>query len=285
MKKRKKSARRKKSMKLSATKKRVRKSTKKKETPVIEIKSVYIAPKRTAIKDAVCALLPHIDPKLIKRLDYWALYTIHQDVVKDGKDSEELARRLIRGYEPGKGLGTVQPAAAPKGEPATLTGKEAQSVKRTQELDMKKDEARTRADAAKERARTAKDKARAAAQAAKAKERAARAAARAKRLASKYRTKASKSSASSPLPAATPAKTAAAKIDQPKPAGGAYIPPKRVHIREDLARLMPMIKRSDLTGLDYWQLYTMHSEIVKYRRDPESLARKFVRGYTRRPKA
>jgi len=285
MKKRKKSARRKKSKTLHATKKRVRKSIKKKETPVIETKHVYIAPKRTAIKDAVCALLPHIDPKLIKRLDYWALYTIHQDVVKDGKDSEGLARKLIRGYEPEKGLGMVHSPAAPKGEPSALTGKEAESMKRTQELEIKKDEARKRADAAKERARTAKDKARAAAQASKAKERAARAAARAKRLASKYRSKASHSSASSPLPSATVAKTAAVKTDAAKPAGGAYVPPTRAHIKDDLARLMPMIKRSDLTGLDYWQLYTMHSEIVKYRRDPESLARKFVKGYTRRPKA
>ncbi len=31
--------------------------------------------------------------------------------------------------------------------------------------------------------------------------------------------------------------------------------------------------------LDWWALYTMHSEIVKYSRDPESMARKFVNGY------
>ena len=47
---------------------------------------------------------------------------------------------------------------------------------------------------------------------------------------------------------------------------------------------MPMIKRSDLTGLDWWQLYTMHSEIVKYGRKPEELARKFVKGYGKKKK-
>ena len=67
------------------------------------------------------------------------------------------------------------------------------------------------------------------------------------------------------------------------PAGGppaeAYIAPVRTKIKDELAKLMPMVKRSDLTGLDYWALYTMHSEIVKYGRNPEELARKFVKGY------
>lgn len=275
--------RRKRAKKLLAAKKprkRARRATAKKGTPVMETKPVYVAPKRTAIKEAVCALLPHVDPKLIKRLDYWALYTIHQDVVRDAKDAEALARKLIRGYEPGSGKGTVQPPAAVGGAPAALTEKEIQRMRKAEELEQRKEEARNKELSGKERARAARMKARAAMQAARVKERAARAAARAKQLASKYRSKASKPSAPAAVAPAAPAGSAA-KAAPARRAGGAYIPPTREHIRDELAKLMPMIKRSDLTGLDYWALYTMHSRICKYGDDPESMARKFVRGYTR----
>lgn len=242
-------------------------------------KPPYAAPKRTEIKDAVCALLPHIDPKLIKRLDYWALYTIHQDVVKDGKDAETLARKLVRGYDPSKAL-PVQPAQAPVSAPLTeeaaakLSAKEEERLMRARDLENRKMDARKRELAARERARVAKELARAKAQAAKARERAARDAARAKRL-----------GAAKPAPAPAPAAAPAAPAAAPAPAksfkvpAGTYIAPVRTRIREELVKVMPMIKQSDLAGLDYWALYTMHSRICKYGDDPESMARKFVKGY------
>lgn len=245
-------------------------------------KPPYVAPRRTDVKAAVCALLPHVDPKLIKRLDYWALYTIHQDVVKDGKDAEALARKLIRGYDPSKAL-PIQ-AQAPDAPPVTaeaaakMTAKEQERMMRAKELENRKMDAKKRELAARERARVAKELARAKAQAAKARERAARDAARAKRL----------GAAKPAAPAARPAAPAAGKPSTPAvPAksvrvpAGTYIAPVRVRIREELVKVMPMIKQSDLTGLDYWALYTMHSRICKYGDDPESMARKFVKGYKR----
>jgi len=260
--------------------KRTTRTKPQKAKPVSETKTVYIAPRRTLIKDAVCELLPHIDPSLIKKLDYWALYTIHQDVVKDNKDREELARRLIKGYVPEKGRGVVKPVEAVGGIFATAPSeKELERARKAKDLKEREEAARKKAIDAKERARAARLKARAAAHAAKARERAARAAARAKRLAAKYRSK------SSPKPAAAPSGKPGPKPAASKPASmpsaGSYVPPPRIHIRDDLTRIMPMIKKSDLTGLDYWQLYTMHSEIVKYGRDPESMARKFIKGYAR----
>jgi len=47
-------------------------------------------------------LKQRIHSKLVDKLDWWALYTIHQDVVKDGKDPQELAQSLIKGYDPAK---------------------------------------------------------------------------------------------------------------------------------------------------------------------------------------
>jgi hypothetical protein len=252
--------------------------------PAAEPKAPYTAPRRTEIKEAVCALLPHIDPRLIKRLDYWALYTIHQDVVKDGKDAEALARRLVRGYDPSKALPTkaaqAQAPAPTAGETAgSLSAKEEERLMRARELENRKMDARKRELAARERARVAKELARAKAQAAKARERAARDAARAKRR-----------GASRPAPApAAPAQAAA----PPAPAvaaksfkapAGTYVAPVRTRIREELAKVMPMIKQSDLAGLDYWALYTMHSRICKYGDDPESMARKFVKGYKKAKK-
>jgi hypothetical protein len=237
----------------------------------------YVAPKRAHIKDAVCALLPHIDKKLIKKLDYWALYTIHQDVVKSGKDAETLARSLIRGYDPAKAL-PVPPAQAPAAAAmtaeaaATMTAKEQERMMRAKEIENRKVDAKKRELAARERARVAKELARAKAQAAKNRERAARAAARAKRS----------SPAPKPVVAAPTARTASAPAAPVKRApASAYIAPVRVRIKEELAKVMPMIKQSDLSGLDYWALYTMHSRICKYGDDPESMARKFVRGYKR----
>ncbi|MEI6632357.1 MAG: hypothetical protein WCP22_00915 [Chlamydiota bacterium] len=235
--------------------------------PPVE-KIPYVAPKRAHINDAVCALLPHIDPKLIKKLDYWALYTIHQDVVKSGKDAETLARSLIKGYDPAKAF-PVSPAQSA----AAVTAKEQERMMRAKEIENRKVDAKKRELAARERARVAKELARAKAQAAKDRERAARAAARAKR--------------SSPIPrpvvAAPAAKTAPAPAAPVAPVkrgpASAYIAPVRARIREELAKVMPMIKQSDLSGLDYWALYTMHSRICKYGDDPESMARKFVKGY------
>lgn len=238
----------------------------------------YVAPKRVNIKDAVCALLPHIDKKLIKKLDYWALYTIHQDVVKSGKDAETLARSLIKGYDPAKAL-PVPPAqaktvAAMTAEAAaTMTAKEQERMMRAKEIENRKVDAKKRELAARERARVAKELARAKAQAAKNRERAARAAARAKRS----------SPAPKPAVAAPAAKTGRATVAPAAPVkrapASAYIAPVRVRIREELVKVMPMIKYSDLTGLDYWALYTMHSRICKYGDDPESMARKFCKGY------
>lgn len=138
--------------------------------PPVE-KIPYVAPKRAHINDAVCALLPHIDPKLIKKLDYWALYTIHQDVVKSGKDAETLARSLIKGYDPAKAF-PVSPAQSA----AAVTAKEQERMMRAKEIENRKVDAKKRELAARERARVAKELARAKAQAAKDRERAARAA-------------------------------------------------------------------------------------------------------------
>ena len=62
----------------------------------------YVAPRRVHIKDAVCALLPHVDPRLIKKLDYWALYTMHSRICKYGDDPESMARKFVKGYKKAK---------------------------------------------------------------------------------------------------------------------------------------------------------------------------------------
>ncbi|MDD5555733.1 MAG: hypothetical protein PHN82_00610 [bacterium] len=233
--------------------------------PVAERKPPYVAPRRVHIKEEVAKLLPHVDPRLIKKLDYWALYTIHQDVVKDGKDAEELARRLIKGYDPAKARGMAEAAAAKK-------TKEEERERRMKEAATRKAEARQKADAAKARARAARDRARAAARAAKDRARAARMRARAPK-------------AAAPAPAPPPAAAGKAKAKAAAPKGAvtypraSYVAPVRTAIRDELVKIIPGIKRSDLTGIDYWALYTMHSEIVKYGRAPESLARKFIKGY------
>lgn len=230
----------------------------------------YVAPRRQEIKEAVCALLPHIDPRLIKKLDYWVLYTIHQDVVKGGKDAEALARTLIRGYDPGINRGLNS-----KGVPGTA--KEEERMKREQDI-------AARVKSARERVRVAKDRARAAAHAAKERARAAIRAARDKARAArmaKSRPGAAQAAPGRPTPAKA---SAVAAAPARKAMGSAYIAPVRTRIKDELAKVMPMIKRSDLTGIDYWALYTMHSEIVKYGRKPEELARKFVKGYTKSKK-
>jgi hypothetical protein len=203
----------------------------------------YVAPPRKQIKDEVCKLLPHVDQKLIRKLDWWALYTIHQDVVKDGKDAEALARKLVKGYDPEKIKAEQEKVAARK-------AREEERKRRAKEVEAKKA-------LAKKKAAEAKQKARAAKEAARARARASREKARAKPVSQK--------TAQKPAPAASTA--------------NAYVPPVRKHIKDELAKLMPMIKRSDLTGLDYWALYTMHSDIVKSGRNPEELAKKFIKGY------
>jgi hypothetical protein len=237
----------------------------------------YVAPRRQEIKEAVCALLPHIDPRLIKKLDYWALYTIHQDVVKGGRNAEALARTLIRGYDPGKNIG-LNPKSVPG------TAKEEERMEREHDIAARVESARERALAARERLRVAKDRARVAAHAAKERARAAirvaRDKARAARMA-KSRPDAAQAAPGRPAPAKASAFAAAPAR---KAMGSAYIAPVRTRIKDELAKVMPMIKRSDLTGIDYWALYTMHSEIVKYGRKPEELARKFVKGYTKSKK-
>jgi hypothetical protein len=228
--------------------------------------SGYVAPRRKYIKDEVCKLLPHVDPKLIKKLDYWALYTIHQDVVKDGKSAEELARRLIKGYDPDK-------IAAERKKAEERKAREEERKKRAKEIATKKAEAKKKAAEAKAKARAAKEAARAKAAAAKA---------RAK--AKKPKDKETHAGAAGKTGEKTSsAKSTAAPAKSKTPKDG-YIPPIRKHIKDELAKLMPMIKRSDLTGLDYWALYTMHSEISKYGTDPEQMARKFIKGYVKKKK-
>jgi hypothetical protein len=237
--------------------------------PVERPQAPYVAPRRIYIKDAVCALLPHVDPKLVKGLEYWALYTIHQDVVKDGKDAESLARKLIKGYDPagGAGLNPKRVSGAEKGR---------ERSKREQEVAARAEAAKERALAAKERVRAAKERARAVAHAAKERARAAMRAARDKARAARLRKS---------KPSAAP-EQAGAKAAAPvsRAVGSTYVAPVRTKIRDALVKVMPMIKMADLAGLDYWQLYTMHSEIVKYGRNPEDMARKFVKGYTKAKK-
>ena len=271
-----------KTLKKGPRRKRGMRKTRKK-APVKMKKSIerpmapYVAPRRQEIKDAVCALLPHVEPKLIKRLDYWVLYTIHQDVVKSGKDAEILARKLIRGYDPSKNMGL---------NPRQISGTEKGGgrMKREQDIAARVESARERARAAKERARAAKDRARAAAHAAKERARAAIRAARDKARAARM-AKSRPEAARVATKAAAPAKASAiAATPARKAMGSAYIAPVRTKIKDELAKVMPMIKRPDLSGIDYWALYTMHSEIVKYGRKPEELARKFVKGYTKAKK-
>jgi len=126
----------------------------------------YIAPRRQHIKDEVCQLIPHVPRELVRRLDYWALYTIHQDVVKSGADPETLARRLVKGYNPEKAKQAAAQVEAKKARETEIAQKRTDAQRR-------KEEARAKADAAKLRARAARDAARAKAQAAKAKARAA----------------------------------------------------------------------------------------------------------------
>ena len=246
------------------------------EKPLEQPKAPYVAPRRLHIKDAVCALLPHVDPGLVKGLDYWALYTIHQDVVKDGKDAESLARKLIRDYDPAKGTG-LNPK---QGSSAEGGGGQ---MGREREVAARVDAAKERALAAKERVRAAKERARAVAHAARERVRAAKQAARDKAHAARHRK--SKPAAVEPE---TPSTVSAQPGETVRPAaramGSAYVAPVRTRIRDELVKIMPMIERSDLTGLDYWALYTMHSEIVKYGRNPEDMARKFVKGYKKAKK-
>jgi regulator of protease activity HflC (stomatin/prohibitin superfamily) len=126
----------------------------------------YIAPRRQHIKDEVCQLLPQVPRELVRKLDYWALYTIHQDVVKSGADPETMARRLVKGYSPEK----AKQAAA---QVETRKARELEIAQKRIDAQRKKEEARAKADAAKVRAWAARDAARAKAQAAKDKARAA----------------------------------------------------------------------------------------------------------------
>ena len=240
--------------------------------PSEQPKAPYVAPRRLYIKDAVCALLPHVDPKLVRGLDYWALYTIHQDVVKDGKDAESLARRLIRGYDPAKGVG-LNPKQGSSVEEGVA------QVNLEQEVAARVEPAKERARAAKERARAAKERARATAHAAKERARAAIRAARDKARAARLGK--SKPEAAQPEAPSAVSEQAGAEPAAPatKTMGSAYVAPVRTRIRDELVKVMPMITISNLTGLDYWALDTMHSEIVKYGRNPEDMARKFIKGY------
>lgn len=121
-------------------------------------KTGYVAPTRKKIKEEVCKLLstvdPPVDPKLVRKLDWWALYTIHQDVVKSGKDARELAVRLVKGYDPKKIQEKIDQAAARK-------VREEERKLRAREIVRKKAEAKAKAAAAKAKARAAKAKARA----------------------------------------------------------------------------------------------------------------------------
>ncbi len=57
----------------------------------------YRPPDRGRIKDAVAKLLPDIDPKIIHGLEWWQLYSIHQDIAKDKKSPASVARKYIKG--------------------------------------------------------------------------------------------------------------------------------------------------------------------------------------------
>jgi len=60
----------------------------------------YRPPARGRIKAAVSALLPDVDPKIIQGQDWWRLYSIHQDIVKDGKSPRSAARKHLEGWKP-----------------------------------------------------------------------------------------------------------------------------------------------------------------------------------------
>ncbi|MCX6350209.1 MAG: hypothetical protein NTV79_12050 [Candidatus Aureabacteria bacterium] len=141
---------------------------KKPETPsqpsagVPEEVQIYIAPRRQHIKDEVCQLLPQVPRDLVRKLDYWALYTIHQDVVKSGADPESMARRYVKGYNPEKIRQIQAQVEARKRREQEIVLKRADAQRR-------KEEARARAEAAKAKERAARDAARAKAQAARAK--------------------------------------------------------------------------------------------------------------------
>ena len=235
--------------------------------------SGYVAPTRKKIKDEVSKLLssvdPPVDPKLIRKLDWWALYTIHQDVVKDGKDAREIAVTLVRGYDPEK-------IRAQQEKEAERKARDEERKRRAKEVAARKVESKRKADAARAKAKAAKEKARGA-----------RTAAKTKASAAKPASQVEKTAPAKPAPVKAPgAKTAVAKpvARPPRIPASAYVAPVRKHIKDELAKIMPMIKRSNLTGLDYWALYTMHADIVKFGRDPESLARKFVKGYKKKKK-
>ncbi|MEJ2744322.1 MAG: hypothetical protein P8123_01345 [bacterium] len=193
--------------------------------------------------------------------------------MKDGKDAEALAKKLIQGYDPVKGAG-LNPK---QGSSAKDVGVQ---TSRKQEVAARAESAKERARAAKERVRAAKERARAVAQAAKERVRAAKQAARNKARAARL---GKSKPAAKPETPSTASKRSSAETAAPVRAalGVTYVAPVRTKIRDELAKIMPMIKKSDLTGLDFWQLYTMHSEIVKYGRNPEDMARKFIKGYTK----
>ena len=111
----------------------------------------YIPPRRPKIKDAVIKLLPQVPPQLIRALQYWALYSIHQDIVKTKMDPETIARKYVKGYDPVKIKEAAEREAARKERAKEIIRKKA-------EAQAKKVAARAKAAAAKAKARAAKKK-------------------------------------------------------------------------------------------------------------------------------
>ena len=139
----------------------------------------YVAPARKIIKKEVQKLLPDADPKLIQGLDWWQLYSIHQDVVKSGKTAESMAIKYIKGYDPAKIRAEREKAEAEKRRI------EEEKVRRAEEkVRAAAERVRAKAEAAKEKAKARTEQA-----AAKVRDAAERAKAKAEAAAKKTRTK------------------------------------------------------------------------------------------------
>jgi hypothetical protein len=110
----------------------------------------YIAPKRTKIKDAVEKLLPQVPRGLVRRLDYWALYSLHQDITKSGMNPETAARKYVKGYDPEKIRQAKEREIARK-------AREKEALRKKAEVKKKQAQARAAA-AAKAKARAARTK-------------------------------------------------------------------------------------------------------------------------------
>ena len=97
---------------------------------MIPPEQTYIPPRRPKIKDAVEKLLPQVPRQLIRRLEYWALYSIHQDVVKSGMAPETAARKYVKGYDPEKIRREEERKIARKAREKELLRKKAEAKKK-----------------------------------------------------------------------------------------------------------------------------------------------------------